>query len=506
MERGAAIWMVRLEPVAAPQINHPLGYMYLASALRRAGFGNLRIIDVPAARLPWRLLLDAVGRERPAVVFLTAYTVDMPIIARFSQRLAAAGPDTIQLVGGPQSTGDPEGVLQALPAVTAAIRGEGEETAVELLEALRPDGRTALDGILGIAWRTDDGEIITNPARPLPPTLDDDLWPAYDLIDVPVYFRRSRMGVLFKHPEYMTIFTSRGCTYGCNFCHEVFGKVWRPLSADRVLDEMDFVVRTYGIREFQIVDDLFNGNRERTLAICQGMVDRDLKFKIAFPNGLRADRLRVDEIEALHAAGTWRTCVSPETASPRIQAQIGKHANLDRIRDAIHELVKRDILTSGFFMLGFPGETREELEATIRWALDSELHMANFFRVIPFPGCRLREDASSHGIEVENIAQAFEGAGTNFNLSPLPDELVERRHREAIKAFYGNPRRLARLTRLLPKQPSLWPAYLVDGLVRIGVGTIWPQLMGKLNDPEGGVRSLWQWFRTGDAHGTISSR
>ena len=500
MDHGADIWMVRLEPAAAPQINHPLGFMQLAAVLRRAGWWNLRIIDIPAAGIPWRTVLAAARRDQPPVVFLTAHTVDMPNIRRFSAALADAAPGTCQVVGGPHPTGDPLGTLRGAPALRAAVIGEGDETVLDLMEALEPDGDGGLEEVAGIAWRRRDGELVSNPLRPLMPTLDDDLWPAYDLVDLPAYFRRSRMGVLYKHPRYMTLFTSRGCTHGCTFCHEVFGRIWRPHSPERVLDEIEVLVRRHGIRELQIADDLFNGARPRTLAICEGIARRGLDVAICFPNGLRADRLHSEEIVALHRAGTWRVCVSPETATPRLQVQVGKHNDLGRIREAIHGFVRRRVLTSGFFMIGFPSETEDELDATIRWALESELHTANFFRVIPFPGCRLRDQAIRAGLDVEELDQAYEGAGSSFNLSTLPDELIERRHREAMRAFYGDPQRLARLARVLPRHPGLWPAYLEEAAVRVGIGTNWPQLVGKLQGPGGGISSLWSWLRTGDAH------
>jgi anaerobic magnesium-protoporphyrin IX monomethyl ester cyclase len=505
MNHGADIWMVRLEPAAAPQINHPLGYMQLASVLRRGGWWNLRIIDIPAAGLSWKTVLAAARRETPDVVFLTAYSVDMPNIRRFSAALAEASPTTCQLIGGPHPTGDPVGTLAALPAVRAAVIGEGDETVLELLEGLEPDDAAPLAAVRGVAWRGAGGAITTNPARPLMPALDDDLWPAYDLVDVPAYFRRSRMGVLYQHPQYMTLFTSRGCTHGCTFCHEVFGRVWRAHAPERVLDELEYLVRKHGIREVQFADDLFNGSRSRTLAICEGVVRRGLRVKICFPNGLRSDRLSEEEIEALHRAGTWRVCVSPETATQRLQAQVRKYTDLGRIREAIGHLVRRDILTSGFFMIGFPTETEAEMDATIRWALESELHTANFFRVIPFPGCRLRDEAARGGLDVEEIDQAYEGAGTSFNLSTIPDATIERRHREAMRAFYGDPRRLARLARVLPRHPGLWGAYLEEAAVRIGIGTNWPHLVGKLKGPDGGLGSLWSWLRTGDAHRGLRS-
>ncbi len=498
MNHGADIWMIRLEPVAAPQIAQPLGYMYLAAYLRRAGFWNIRIIDVPAQGIPWQRILEEATRRPPAVVFLTACSVDMARVAQFSARMADAAPDAIQLVGGPHPTGDPEGTLRALPAVRAAVFGEGEQTTTEALETLEP-GAEDLTGVLGLAFRASDGEIVVNPGRPLPPALDDDLWPAYDLIDIPSYFRRSRMGVLYKRPEYMTLMTSRGCTHGCRFCHEIFGRIWRPQSADRVVEELTWLSRKQGIREVQMADDLFNGSRRRTLDICDGIVRGGLDLTLCCANGLRADRLSDEEIEAMHAAGTWRICVAPETATPRLQELSGKRINLDRVQEVIRGCVRRGIFTSGFFMIGFPTETRAEIQDTIRWALDSELHTANFFRVIPFPGCRLRDDAAAEGLQVDRAALDFEGGGSAFNLSTLTPDEIESMHRGAMRAFYGDPRRMARIAGVMPLHPGLWPLYLQEALVRVGLGTNLPHLLGKATAPGAGLRAVLRWIRTGDA-------
>lgn len=499
MDRGASIWMIRLEPSAAPQIAQPLGYMYLASHLRRHGYWNLRIIDVPAQAIPWARVLTEARNDPPDIIFLTVCTVDMSRVKRFSRLFAEAAPGTMQLVGGPHPTGDPAGVLRDLPAVCAAVFGEGEDTTLEALHALEPGCRGDLSTIRGLAFRDGDGQTVVNPPRPLPPTLDDDLWPAYDLIDVPSYFRRARMGVLYKRREYMTLTTSRGCTHGCRFCHEIFGRVWRAQSADRVVSEMEYLVRKHGIREFQMADDLFNGSRKRVLDICEGILRKKLDVTICCANGLRADRLSDEEIDAMHAAGTWRICVAPETASLRLQKLSGKRIDLDSVRHVIQRCVQRGIFTSGFFMIGFPTETREELEATIRWALDSKLHTANFFRVIPFPGCRMRGDAEAAGLNVDNDALDFEGGGSSFNLSTLPDDLIERRHREVMRAFYGDPRRMARIAAVMPLHHRLWPLYLQEALVRVGLGTNLPHLLGKLRAPDAGAAAVWRWVRTGDA-------
>lgn len=498
MDASAPVWMVRLPPAAAPQLNHPLGYLYLAAALRRRGFWNLRVVDMAPSGLTDADVLAAAARARPAVIFLTLCTVDVPAASRLGAALAATCPDAVFAAGGSHVTGDPEGTLAALPFVRFAVSGEGEATAVELLERLGETDDDAFDDVAGLAFRRRDGEVTVNPPRPLPEGLDDSLWPAYDLVHLPSYFRYPRMGGLYRHAEYMSLFTSRGCYYSCEFCHDVFGRRFRAYSPERVLDEMAFLVTKHGIREFQILDDLFNGDRERTLAICEGLRRRDLRVALAFPNGLRTDRLDDDEIDALVGAGAWRVCVSPETASARLQEESRKRADLGRIEHVIEAFDRRNVVTSGFFMLGFPSETEAELDATIAWALGSRLHIVNFFRVIPMPGTRLRERVRGLGQALDQPMAAYEALGSCFNLSAVPLEVIERKQREAIRAFYGDPRRLVRLAQVLPLRAGLLPAYAYELLVRTAVGTYGTHLITKAARAEG-ARAVLDWLRIGSS-------
>jgi len=486
--------MVRLPPAAAPQLNHPLGYLYLGAALRRRGFWNLRLLDLAPARLTDDDVVAEAVRARPAVVFLTLCTVDLPAAERLGARLAAACPGAVFVAGGSHVTGDPEGTLAALPFVRFAVSGEGEATAVELLERLGEVDGDDFEGVAGLAFRRRDGEIAVNPPRAVPAGLDDSLWPAYDLVHLPSYFHYPRMGGLYRHPEYMSLFTSRGCSYACEFCHEVFGRRFRAYSPERVLDEMEYLVAKHGIREFQVIDDLFNGDRARTLAICEGIRRRNLHISLAFPNGLRTDRLDDEEIDALVAAGTWRVCVSPETASARLQEESRKHADLGRIEHVIDAFDRRNVVTSGFFMLGFPTETEDELDATIAWALRSRLHIVNFFRVIPMPGTRLRERVLGSGQALDQPLAAYEALGSSFNLSAVPLDVIERKQRDAIRAFYSDPRRLLRLARLLPLRAGLLPAYAYELLVRTAVGTYGTHLVTKAARADG-ARAVLDWLR-----------
>ena len=482
MKKTAKIWMVRVEPTSAPQLNQPLGFMYLASALRKAGFTNLRIIDMAVNGVGLHELASQCRTHDPDVIAFTVYTVDVSRVNQVGSALKGVCPNAVFVIGGPHVTGAPVAAMQSLTFADFACVGEGEETFVELMLALRD--ATDLTTIKGLVWRSKDRSIVMNPPRKPSETLDEDLFPAYDLIRIEQYFTYRRMGGLYKYREYMSLFTSRGCPYSCVFCHRIFGRVYRAFSAERVLDEMEYLWSKHGIKEFQIVDDLFNGDRKRFQAILNGILERNIKVSLCFPNGLRADALDREHISLLSEAGTFRVCVAPETASKRLQKQIQKNVDLDRLEQVIEWLDEKDIIASGFFMLGFPSETEEEMDATIKWALNSRLHTANFYRVLPNPGTELRDYLDALGLCPPYDWSVYEAHGTPINLSSVPDKVLEKKHRDAYRAFYSSPRRLFRLAQILPVQVEMLPEYTYEFVMRTIFGTLGTHVLSK------GVRFL----------------
>ena len=155
-----------------------------------------------------------------------------------------------------------------------------------------------------------------------------------------------------------------------------------------------------GVDELQIVDDIFNMNPPRMKAVCRAI--EPYKMHITFPNGLRFDILDEEGCEALTRAGTYAACVAVETITPRLQELIKKHLRVERTQQAIRWMADRGVLVRGFFMLGFPTETLEEIQATIDYAVKSDLAQAYFFNVVPQPGTPL------YDLALEENADALE--------------------------------------------------------------------------------------------------
>lgn len=456
---------------AGNTINQPLGLMVLAAVLRAEG-ATCRIVDCEPYRYKAKDVLRLMREFQPDIVLFTAMTVDMPNVRLLSSLLRAEFPDAWIWVGGAHPSGDPQGCLEALPDVDILIKGEGEDTAQELYRRYAGDSRE-VSGIRGTWYREPEGAVVGNPDRPFETDLDRLPMPAYDLIEPRVYnYRVRRMGALYQHPNYMSLFTSRACPYQCGYCHSIFGKKFVAQSPERVLAEMEHLIDRYRVREFAILDDIFNLDKPRLIAICEGILRKGWKISISFPNGIRGDQFDREALTYLRRAGGWRLNFAPESASWRIQKLIKKHVDLDRIQESIAIASELNFLCHGYFMLGFPTETFEEMKSTVDWAKKSRLHTANYFRVIPLAGTALSRQVRDETKEAVADFSQHDVNLTNINLSEVPAEKIDALRKSAYRSFHGDIRRMIRLARVLPKHPALLPLYLHDAWYRLGEGVM----------------------------------
>jgi len=440
-------------------ITPPMGIMHVAGALREKGDYSIKISD---SRLLGGRVDDVMPRlrlEEPDIVGLSSITMEAPFMHGLAARIKAEFPRTVVVAGGPHPTMYPEDTLSD-PNIDYAVIGEGEETFCELVDAISNGDDNDVRNVRGIA-RRENGQVVQNEPRPFIENLDTLPFPAWDLIDREGYARRNSMANLGKRP-YMGMFTSRACPYNCVYCHRIFGKGFRPHSPRYVLDMMETLTRDFGINEYEIYDDIFNWDPGRMSEICEGIGRRNLDLRLIFPNGLRGDILTEPQVQSLVDAGTVYVCLAIETASPRLQRKIRKNLKLDRLKNTMDWFAAKRIYQVGFFMLGFPSETLEELQLTVNFALHSPLHAAYFFIVTPFRGTELFDMAGNEAIERARSGfedhDYFKG---NYNMSAVPDDLFFTVQRRAFRNFYLHPRRIWRILRDHPNRRCLMDYFLI---------------------------------------------
>ncbi len=437
----------------------PMGIMHVAGALRRKGNYSIKISDSRLLGGRVKGVMPRLRGEEPDIVGISSITMEAPFMHKLAARIKSEFPRTVVVVGGPHPTMYAEDTMSDTN-IDYAVIGEGEETFGELVEAISGGEGKDIGNVRGIA-RRENGQVVRNEPRPFIENLDVLPFPAWDLIDRAGYASRNSMANVGKRP-YMGMFTSRACPYNCVYCHRIFGKGFRPHSPDYVLDMMETLKKDFGINEYEIYDDIFNWDAPRMNEICEGIGRRNIEPKLIFPNGLRGDILTERQVQSLVDAGTTYVCLAVETASPRLQREIRKNLKLDRMKDTMDYFAARRIYQVGFFMLGFPSETLEELELTVNFALHSPLHGAYFFIATPFRGTELFDMAGD-----EAIARAHSGFEDhdyfkgNYNMSAVPDERFFDLQRKAFRKFYLHPQRMWRILRDHPNRRCLMNYFLI---------------------------------------------
>lgn len=465
----------------------PLGLMSIAAFLRQRGLGEIRIADMRVHDWTVEQARQEIAAYQPDVVGITALSLE----ARAAHELLAAArqvcPGCTTIIGGPYPTATP-GMALSDPLLDYAVLGEGEETAWELLDLLQRGDRgprgTGVGIVAGLAYRDADGQIAYTPPRPPIADLESLPWPAYDMVDMEAYFSqlRTHLSPQQAHARYVPVFTSRGCPFGCIYCQHMFGRQIRYRSPEGVLAQIRYLVETYGVREIHFEDDSFNVDLDRAKRIFDLIAAAGLGIKIAFPNGVRADLVDEAFMAKGKAAGLYSIAFGIESASPRIRRMIHKGLQLEKATRAIDLAHKYGIWSIGFFMLGFPGETRAEMEETIAYAARSRLTTASFHSVIPLPATPLWDlVAQTHPALVET-ATHFDFEFTAQPMAAVSAQEFQALFERAFRRFYFRPSRLWRLWALHPDRP--W-------LLRSLPGRVWGLLKRGLPLPKGLKRRLF---------------
>ncbi len=427
----------------------------------------VRIFDLGTDGSDLTRFRKAVREWQPHVLGLSAITIEASSMEAMASAGRAEAPLSVIVVGGPHATAYPERCAQD-PNVDYVVAGEGEATVVHLLSTLTRGGDPA--SVPGLYFRGDSGDVIFTPERAAIQDVDGLPFPAWDLVDIDFYARRNSFSDSGRR-RHMLVFTSRGCPFKCIYCHEVQGKKFRSRSPENVLAELRTLRERFGINDFEIIDDIFNFDRERMLDILERVRRLKPLPSLHFPNALRTDILDERQIAALRASGTRSLCVAVESTSPRLQKLVKKHLKVQRVAENIDIAVRHGMLVRGFFMLGFPTETYEEARATVDFALQSNLHQALFNIVTPFAGTELyevyQEMLRQKGVDTVPF-QHMQFKTANWNLSAMSDAELFGLQKEAYRRFYLNPNRVARMVLRHPKPLDLvWYAAPLAGLLKL---------------------------------------
>jgi radical SAM superfamily enzyme YgiQ (UPF0313 family) len=435
--------------------------MYIGAALKKAGH-ETKIHDCGLDYKDLQILRSIITGWKPDFIGISIIITELENTKKIMKVIRKILPDVPVTFGGPWTSANPQEAIEKYGA-DFVVMGEGDLVFPELINAVEKDLPT--ESIPGTASLV-GGQVKINQGRQLTEEELNSLpFPDWELVDHKLYAKMDSMASVGRRP-YMTVVTSRGCPYKCAYCHRTMGKGFRKRSVESVLAEMEELRFKHGFKEFEIVDDCFNLDRERMHAILTGIRNRIGDVKLHFPNGIRADMLEPKDMNLFKQAGTVSICFAIETSSPRLQKMIHKNLNIDKAVCAINASVKAGIYSVGFFMVGFPTETYEEAFDTAEFAVRSKLHRAVFVFVTPFAGTELAEMAVT---VFKNKNYIIDLQKINFyntpNISAMTDSQLQKVFRRGYWRFYLNPKRLLRLAIRYPRVLYL-PQYALITLIK----------------------------------------
>jgi radical SAM superfamily enzyme YgiQ (UPF0313 family) len=452
----------------------PLGLLAIGSVLKRAGH-QVKILDLRISNSPDEELDAVMSSFDPQVVGIGVMTIECKYGFIDAAKVKKINPNVTVIFGGPHCSHEPQFILND-SNVDLMVSGEGDLTIVELIDTLEEGKDVA--GVPGIAYKK-NGSYLRTAERPVIRDLDT-IDQEYDLINLERYFNfQSSMDFfpVFRNKRFIPLVTSRGCPFKCTYCHDIFDKSIQYRSPEAVVNEIEYLIKVYGIREFHIVDDVFNVNMKRAKIVLDAIIERNLNIHISFPNGLRADFFDDELIDKMQRAGVYRMALGIESGSQRIQDMIKKDLDINIIYDVVEKLTSARMSVHGFFMLGFPSETREEMKETIDFACDLGLTTANFSLVIPNPGTDLRQTfIESRESNFEDFSEyTFDAASSNAS-EVEGDDLIKLK-REANRRFYLSAQRLRHVLR------AVEPKWIMRSMINTPLALLWRNAIAPTNAP-----------------------
>jgi radical SAM superfamily enzyme YgiQ (UPF0313 family) len=450
--------------------NHlPVGFLYIGAYVLSHSKHEIKIIDLRAKRTPIESKTDEILQWRPDIVGITGLSIEWSGIKHVTKVIRELLGKNIPIVaGGAHATCFSNLVMKETP-VDYIVKNEGEKTFLALVNALEKGDD--IRNIKGLVYRENGCMIDTGPCEFIE-DLDEIPFPAYHLLDLEVYFDNPRFHTSMNiHNRAMPILSTRGCPFQCKFCVRIMGYKFRKRSAENVLAEIDWLVKSYRIKELHIEDDAFNTDPERAKKIMRGIIDRDYPLSIILNSGIRGDLVDQELIDIFKKAGVFRISYGVETAHPRIQNIIKKELNLDKLEKSILMANRAGISTNGFFIIGFPTETEQEMMATIHYALRSKLATAVFFILKIFPGTALADEYLTQTPDFNDDLTFSYDSPITPNHSAISDERIMQIRRSAFIRFYFNPSRIWRIFRTTPDKKKLFTRNLNIVLNLIFKGT-----------------------------------
>jgi anaerobic magnesium-protoporphyrin IX monomethyl ester cyclase len=410
-----------------------LGLGYLAAVLEKNQY-EVDVIDCQVLQLSYEDFRSELGKRRPNIVGLTSTTLTYNSALKLAKIAKEVLPDCLTFIGGPHVTFWDDKALEECPDLDVVVRKEGEYTLLELVQ--RAEAGKSFHDVLGITYRK-DGKIIRNPDRPYIEDLDSLPFPARHLWP---------MERLRKYEDVLYLAASRGCVFWCEFCATVrmHGRKFRMRSPKNIVDELEFLHKTYGVTNFTFCDDAFTVEPARIEELCRLIVERNLKIK--WNCGTRVDMLTKELLFKMREAGCVSVWSGVESGSQKVLDAMHKGITTEqteRVFSWIRELGLKPVPN---VILGFPGETKESAWETIKFVEKISPDEVGFYNIAtPFPGTPLYDQVKKNGWLRVTDFDKYDTVTPIFETPWLSMEELKEIREQAFHHFYLRPTYVLRM-------------------------------------------------------------
>lgn len=410
----------------------PLGIQTLAPVLRQRGH-QVRMFDTCHPRMKTQDIAQAAVQERPDVFALSFLsTTTYPAVKSMARALKVAAPEIPIIVGGPFATLNPDRILEDCPDIDCVGVGEGEELLPDYLDHLGTPGSVA-----GLVWRRGN-EVVQNAPRSL--IRDLDRFPYPDRTTLPIDYIESLpldVPAVLSLDKFCTVQTSRGCPYSCIYCDiPLLGEGrWRSRSPQHVLGELQ-ELNDLGYRSIYLTDDHFLINRQRINQICSGIIERKLQFRWGCEG--RVDSVGIEQLPIMKQAGCDFLAFGVEAGTQKVLDRLKKKQTPAQVEHAVSEAKRCGLArVHGFFVVGSPDETAEDIAESFRFAARLELDTFGFNRLCAYRGTPLWQEYVERGIIDDERDWHKWFKCTDIDPTALPSAVVNRLRAKGYASLFA---------------------------------------------------------------------
>jgi radical SAM superfamily enzyme YgiQ (UPF0313 family) len=370
----------------------PLGVLYIASVLENAGV-EVSVLDQAAEESSIRTVVDWVMKENPDILGVSTLSRSSLVAPKIAEEVKKKNPNIPIVFGNHHATFNAKMLLEKYPYVDIIVRGEGEQTCLELSDYVKQN--RSLKEILGITFRHNE-QIVSNPDRPLIKDINSLPFPNRNLLRVE--YHNTTMGINASPKKFTSFLSSRGCLFKCHFCScmSITRNTWRHRSIENMLDELH-ILKNEGYKQLMFVDDNFTLNQKRVIKLCQAM--RKEKINIEWICEGRVDQCSYIMLREMAKAGCRMIYFGIESSSQKVLDYYKKGITPNQSEMAVAKARKAGVdVIVGSFIIGAPNETKKDIQKTFDFAQRIEVDIPQISILEANPGTPIWDEFKNNGL------------------------------------------------------------------------------------------------------------